>query len=72
MGDGADGVFLFILVFATIVLVSMVAFAVYMLARESSTGVALLYVRGTGALPSLPRAKGIVYHLFLVRLLNVP
>ena len=70
MGDGADGVFLFILIFATIVLVCMVAVGVYVLFHESKAGVAQLYVRGTGALPLLICAKGIVYHLFLSHIWN--
>ena len=65
MGDGADGVFLFILLFAAIVLLGQIAISVYMLAHESNAGVRQLYVRATKMLPELPRARGIVYHLFL-------
>ena len=65
LGEGGDGIFLAILVISITAISSMIILAIGMLLHESRAGAGLLYVQATGALPDMPKANGIVYHVFL-------
>ena len=65
LGSMGDGIFLLILLFSMVTVLGFVAFSVRQLMRGSSRAATGLLQRATGTPPSLPLARGIVYHLFL-------
>lgn len=65
LGSDGEGLFLFFLLFSTIVLLGVLILGVCQLAHASKSAMGSLYLRATGNIPELALEAGITYNLFL-------